>query len=204
MKNLSTKAAVILLTMALLIGGTVGGTVAWLSMKTESVVNTFTVGNIYIELKEHTLVNGSLSETEATANVENTYKILPGTEQPKDPFVRVKANSEACWLFVKIEEPYNKATISGREYVSYSIDKSWKTTSGLPAGVYYKQVEFTSADAVHNILEGKKVSYSSDLTKTDLDELSSNKPKLTFTAYAIQQNAAFDNAVSAWTKVSGQ
>ena len=42
----------------------IGGTLAWLTDKTDSKVNTFTVGDVNIDLTETT----------------TTYKILPGTE----------------------------------------------------------------------------------------------------------------------------
>lgn len=73
----------------LVVGCAVGGTIAWLTATTEPVVNTFTYGKIKIELTE-------------TTGTE--YKIIPGVNISKDPKVTVKADSEACWLFVKVAE----------------------------------------------------------------------------------------------------
>ena len=75
------KKKLIALTAAflLVIGAAVAGTVAWLTDKTVTVENTFTVGNIAIELKE----------------TQRTYKMVPGQTIDKDPKVSVKAGSEA-------------------------------------------------------------------------------------------------------------
>ena len=91
----------------------VGGTIAWLTAQTEAVTNTFTVGNINIELAETT---------------GETYKMVPGNTIAKNPTVTVKANSEACWLFVKIEESTNLTN-----FISYTVDSGW---TKLQDGVY--------------------------------------------------------------------
>ena len=80
------KKITLLLSLVLAVAMGIGGTLAWLTAKTEAVKNTFTVGNINITL------------TETTTN----YKMVPGQTIAKDPKVTVKAGSEACWLFVKI------------------------------------------------------------------------------------------------------
>ena len=62
-KNISTKVFVLLLAVMLLLGCTVGGTVAYLMNKSATVTNTFSTSNIQIELKETT---------------GNDYKLVPG------------------------------------------------------------------------------------------------------------------------------
>ena len=88
-RSVSSKAFAAVLALVLVLGCALGGTVAWLVAKSDPVVNTFTYGDININLEETT---GS------------SYKIIPGVDIAKDPKVTVKANSEACWLFVKVEE----------------------------------------------------------------------------------------------------
>ena len=73
------KKITLLLSLALAVAIGIGGTLAWLTDKTESKVNTFTVGNIDIDL------------TETTTN----YKMVPGQTIDKDPKVTVEAGSEA-------------------------------------------------------------------------------------------------------------
>lgn len=88
-RSVSGRLFVLMLALVLVLGCAVGGTVAWLVAKTDPVVNTFTYGDINITLTETTGEN---------------YKIIPGVDIGKDPKVTVKAGSEACWLFVKVEE----------------------------------------------------------------------------------------------------
>ena len=197
-RHSSKKVLAMLLSLVLVIGCVAGGTLAWLVAKTTPVTNTFSVGNITIELKEHTLdANGVLTTTETTAI--DTYKIVPGTEQNKDPFVRVTANSEACWVFVQIKETNNTAGDS-LKYVSWSIADGWtllENSNGV--STYYRTNNYTSsADAVtYPVLSENVVSYSSDLTKTMIDALGTNKPTLTLKAFAVQSNAS-DTAADAW------
>ena len=83
------KSLALLLAIALVVVGAVAGTVAWLTDRTEAVKNTFTTSDITIELTETPV---------------ETYKMIPGCTIAKDPKVTVKTGSEACYLFVKLEE----------------------------------------------------------------------------------------------------
>ena len=51
-KGVSTKVFLSLLALVLVVGCAVGGTIAWLTAKTDPVVNTFTYGKINIALTE--------------------------------------------------------------------------------------------------------------------------------------------------------
>ena len=54
-RGISTRALIAVLALTLLIGCSLGGTIAWLMDKTETVTNTFTVGDINIDLTETTI-----------------------------------------------------------------------------------------------------------------------------------------------------
>ena len=69
-KSLSRKALVVLSLMMVLAVAAVGGTIAWLTDSTDAVTNTFTVGNINIDLTE-------------TKNLD--LKMVPGNTITKDP-----------------------------------------------------------------------------------------------------------------------
>ena len=69
------KGLIFVLAMVLAVCVGIGGTLAYLFVQTESVVNTFAYGDINIELKEHKYVNGALTTEEVTAN--STYKEVP-------------------------------------------------------------------------------------------------------------------------------
>lgn len=179
-RGISTKTLVALLSLVLLLGCSLGGTLAWLSDSTDPVINTFTVGDVNIKLDE-------------TTGTE--YKIVPGVDIDKDPFVTVVDGSEACWLFVKIEESANWPA-----ELTYSVvtgTEGWAALEG-ETGVYYREVDAETAKAGHEypVLEGDKVTVSENLTKDELQKLTPN-PTLTFTAYAVQQEGVAD-AAAAW------
>ena len=186
MKNRKTRSAMrrMLFTLALVLVvavASVGGTIAWLTATTAPVVNTFTYGNINITLAETTGPN---------------YKIIPGVDIEKDPKVTVKGGSEACWLFVKVEET---GTFVANK-VTYTIADGWTALEGQ-SGVYYREVGAVTADTPFDVLEGNKVTVSQNLTKDDIKNITTN-PTLTFTAYAVQKDN-INSAADAWSKVSG-
>lgn len=190
-RGVSTRAFVALLALVLVIGCVAGGTVAWLVAKTDPVVNTFTYGDINIELAE-------------TKPVNQQAKIIPGVDIEKDPKVTVKANSEACWLFVKVEK--TGTFVDGK--VTYAIADDWTKLTGVDSvdNVYYREVGAVTADTSYYVLKGSTeypngvVTVSENLTKDEIKNITS-KPTLTFTAYAVQKEGSAD-AAAAWAKVT--
>lgn len=181
-RNVSNKTVAILLALVLAIGCAVGGTLAWLISETKPVVNTFTYGDINIGLEE----------------TEREYKITPGVAIDKDPKVTVKANSEACWLFVKVEKE------NWNDKVTYEIADGWTKGDGtkIPANVYYREVVANDKAQEFPVLKGDKVTVSEKLTKDEVNKLknSSNPTQLTFTAYAVQKDG-ITTAAAAWEKI---
>lgn len=188
-RSVSSRAFIALLALVLVIGCVAGGTVAWLVAKTEPVVNTFTYGNINITLAETTGTN---------------YKVIPGTVIEKDPKVTVKGGSEACWLFVKVEEVGAISTIT-TDPVHYAIDTGWaqlKDKDGKDvSGVYYRLVDAVDNDTAFNVLKDNKIIVSGELTKETINGYAVQQPTLTFTAYAVQKENIAD-AKTAWEKVT--
>lgn len=197
------KKITLLLSLVLAVAMGIGGTLAWLTAKTEAVKNTFTVGNINITL------------TETTTN----YKMVPGQTIAKDPKVTVKAGSEACWLFVKIAESDNLD-----DFISYAVDlseDSWKELSGVP-GVYYREVAASDTDQNFDVIgyqsgesatfTANKVLVKDSVTKAMMDAFDTDKdgtlsdtekaalPTLTFTAYAVQKDG-LTTAANAWGQI---
>lgn len=171
-RSVSSRAFIALLALVLVIGCVAGGTVAWLVAKTDPVVNTFTYGNINITLAETTGTN---------------YKVIPGTVIEKDPKVTVKAGSEACYLFVKVEKV---GTFTG---MSYEIADGWTALEG-ENGVYYRQVGSVTADTFFEVIKGNEITVSETLTK---ENIPTTNPTLKITAYAVQQENIAD-AATAW------
>ena len=101
-----TKAILMALCAVLLVAASVMGTLAYLT-STDTVTNTFTVGNVQIKLDEAkanpdgSLVNG------ADRVKANSYKLLPGHTYNKDPMVTVLKGSEES--YVKMTVTFTKA-----------------------------------------------------------------------------------------------
>ena len=159
----------------------IGTTFAWLTDKTDTVTNTFTVGDINIDLKETT---------------GNEYKLIPGVEYAKDPEVIVEANSETCWLFVKVVKTNNPD-----DYLDYSLNLTGWTELTVGSGIYYREVTTSGTDQTFELITDNKVTVKTSVTKDDIKDIGVNYPTISFTAYAIQRSG-FDTAGAAWTEVS--
>ncbi len=191
----------------------IGGTLAWLIDTTSEVKNTFTVGDINIELWEHNYESDTLGSDTVTGN--DNYKMIPGDTLPKDPYVIVKANSEACWLFVKVEKSGNFD-----DFMTCDIADGWTALNDADNdgvaddGVYYREVGATGNEDSNPfyILENNKVTVNGEVTKDKLSALTSEGveiPTLTFTAYAVQSDNVVDKnyngtaADEAWVIAQG-
>lgn len=190
MKNNGKKLVALLLVLMLVIGGAVGGTLAWLITETAPVVNTFTVGNIKITLAE-SVANGASTQS---------FKMVPGSDIAKDPIVTVQAKSEACWLFVKVDAvngvvlTNSTGTYSADDYITYTIADGWTLVDGT-TNVYGRKVAASDADQPFQVLAGTGTGNLKDgyvhvldtVTKAMMDKVTNaNAPMMTFTAYAIQ------------------
>lgn len=198
-KKIIAMLSVFIMLALVVIGNSVSGTVAWLVSKPESRVSTFTLGDINITLEESDF--GS-----------QPIKIIPGIDIKKDPKVTVMANSEACWLFVKVEESHwpDFKEKNGTRKVSYSVNNGWNVLKNTP-GVYFREVSAEEAQKGidYTVLAGNEscpsgvIKVSQELTKEEINSISSygNQPSLTFTAYAVQ-HAGIDTADAAWATVN--
>lgn len=211
MKKSIASLIVSIVTVTLLAACLVGGTVAWLMAKTTPVVNTFTYGDINVDLEETDMVLGDDEE-----NYENEFKMVPGSDLEKDPTVVVKAGSEAAWLFVKLEKAGGDVTIGEKTYtfddfLTYEIADGWKPLqdeNGLPIeGVYFRETEPVPNEGDQDqdlrlpVLKDNKVTVSADVTKEMLNALDADAetkyPTLTLTAYAVQKDN-ISTALEAW------
>ncbi len=191
---MNKRTVALLLALALVVGAAVGGTMAYLVDTTDAVKNTFTAGNVDIELSE------TDADKDGNAN-KNTYKMVPGATITKDPTVTVLANSEKCFVFVKLERSLNFG-----EFMTYTIAEDWISLTGV-ADVYYRVVEASGEDQTFGVLKDNAVSVKNTVTKDDMKGIETfGQPTMTITAYACQytQNGtdAF-NAEEAWNQVSG-
>lgn len=180
------KSFALILALVLVVTAVAGGTIAWLTATSGTVTNTFTVGDIEISLAETT---------------GETYKIIPGSVAAKDPKVSVTADSEACYLFVRIQETNNTMPNSTEKLVNYTVNSGW-TPVPNQTGYYYREVSATDAKtgvsyyvfAGNTTYANGYVSYNENITKNQVTE--SNKPVITITAAAIQSENIQDVATA--------
>lgn len=179
-KFIAILSVFVMLALTMVVGCAVDGTVAWLVSESESSVSTFTLGDINIKLT---------GESES-----QPLKIIPGVGIRRSLKVTVEPNSEACWLFVKVEGTNWPAK------VSYSVaggTNDWKALDNYP-GVYYREVSAENARTGVEYDVNGVVAVSKELTKADINSIASGtQPQLSFTAYAVQRDGIGD-AVTAW------
>ena len=101
------KKLMTVLALVLVIAMSVAGTYAYLTSK-DTVVNTFTVGNVQIKLDE-AKANPDGSLVDGADRVKaNSYKLLPGHTYNKDPMVTVLKGSESS--YVKMTVTFSNAS----------------------------------------------------------------------------------------------
>lgn len=187
-KFIAILSVFVMLALTMVVGCAVDGTVAWLVSESESSVSTFTLGDINIKLT---------GESES-----QPLKIIPGVGIRRSLKVTVEPNSEACWLFVKVEGTNwsHFPDANGTAKVSYSVaggTSGWTPLSGHP-GVYYREVSAENAKTGMVYDVNCNVTVSQMLTKAEVDSIASGtQPQLSFTAYAVQRDGIGD-AATAW------
>ncbi len=152
-------------------------TLAYFTDKKE-VTNTFTVGNLAIDLTEPVFVADS--------------KLLPGTEIPKDPTVKLLEGSEDAYIFMQI--------IYGGNIMSFldtiSVNTNWKLVTGrtdlyvyAPGGTEGVVTTGTSLPALFS-----KVVVKQGLDGASFTGFSAANDKITIKAFAHQAyiNGALD------------
>lgn len=161
----------------------VGATLAYLSDKTGTVTNTFTVGKVKIDLNE--TKNNDTNKTGFRYD-----NVLPGQEYSKKPVVSVLKDSEDCYLFVEVVNA--NALIELQKNELTAANGGWTALDGV-ANVYYREVTKSAAQQDFTLFDGVKID-------EDVTELSTFTD-ITIKAYAVQK-AGFDTVAKAWAEAS--
>ncbi len=194
-----TKALALTLCAVLLVVGSVMGTMAYLTSK-DSVENTFTVGNVAITLDEAKVNTDGTEVSDADRVKANSYNLVPGHTYTKDPTVHVTANSEPCYVFVKVENGLSAFEATNNTIASQITNTNTWTALEGQEGVYYKTV--AKSDAAQDLTVFSSFTLSDTANSvTGWNSLTSANIKVT--AYAIQQDG-FDTASAAWAVVSAE
>ena len=104
------KVLVTMCSAVLLVGATVGVTVAYLTSTTQVVKNTFTIGNVAITLDEALVDEYGEKQGEERTEDGNEYRLVPKHTYVKDPTVTVKKDSDEAYVRVLV-------TVNNRAYL---------------------------------------------------------------------------------------
>lgn len=191
----------------------VGGTLAYLSAKTDVVENTFAVGSGYIDHPEgkgivldETEVNpvtGAAVDPASRTNTNAYEDLLPNDDRLKDPTVWMIGGSVDSYVFVRIDGADDLAA-AGITIKDLNLE-DWQRVDGEFSldnpfdGIYqYVGDMFGSQSGVVNVPEepkGEKVELSKvfetihvseGLTQEDLEAMKDNLGTLTVQAVAVQ------------------
>lgn len=213
-RSFGSRSVFLMLALILVIGCTIGGTLAWLTAQTKEVQNTFVAGQIGdLKLEEN--------DTASTTYKDGKYIVIPGMDITKSPTVTYTPTNKDgtvpvdAYVFVKLSQPAGataKWTYEDSKYViksgnpasvvmSFEIADGW--TKLGDQDVFYREVKATDSklDAV-SIINGNKITVSSEITEKDVEPVAKAADKLTFQAYAIQKDG-FTSETAAWNEVSG-
>lgn len=186
MKKSTRKVLLAVLCVAAIVTASVFATLAYFT-DTQTVTNTFTVGNVSITMDEAKVTEYGEEIPGADRVMENSYKLIPGQTYVKDPTIHVARGSEACWLFVKVE--------NGLAPVESTIAAQLARIGWVPVAgetnVYVYPVYATAGD--YPVFGSFTVDENADA-----DALNAVKDaSIVITAYAVQA-AGLDTVEEAW------
>ena len=177
-----------------IIGGVISGTVAWMFIKSDPVHNTFSYGDMKIELTETDTGAGDGDEEDG----ENIYSLTPDTEIAKDPTITVTGGTVDCWVFVEVKKSENFD-----EYMEYALADGWSKLDGED-DIYYREVLDSAEMKQIPVLADNKVKVKSGVTQAQLDAMEEKDyPTIEFTAYAVQKSEV-DSPKEAWKVAQGK
>lgn len=161
--------AVVALSLALVCA--IGGTLAFLIAESDTVTNTFTYGTITLELSEK---NKTDKDGLAFTNV------VPGDVLDKDPVVTVVEGSEACYVYVLIDNQLGTAA-------TYNIGEQWTKVGESGTKVLYRYNDIVDATkGVKDLAVFTKLKFGSNLVKADVEKLAGKN--VVISAYAHQSD----------------
>lgn len=210
------KKLAVVLALVLVMALSIAGTYAYLTSK-DTVVNTFTVGNVQIKLDEAKVTEDGKPVEGADRVKANTYHLLPGHEYKKDPTVTVLKGSEESYVrmlvtvsdMAKLQAAFPKADYpdfyKGDLFLLQKLVTGWDKDTwksiGYSNGTYEFRYKTTvePSDDLNLVLPAlfTGVSIPGDVDNTALANL--QNAKITIVAQAIQADG-FDTADLAWAE----
>lgn len=210
-----TKVFGLIMAAVMLVTVSVFTTMAYLT-STDTVVNTFTVGNVQIKLDEAKANPDGSLVANADRVKANSYKLLPGHTYNKDPMVTVLKGSEAC--YVKMTVTFSKAAeldaifaptggadltsiFNGYDSTNWSCANISKDTEKNTRTYEFRYKEAVAAPDADVALDALFDSITVPGTITNAQLATIKDMTITVNAYAIQADG-FDTANAAWAAYS--
>lgn len=191
------KLTVILLVLTLLLGGAIGGTLAYLTTQATAVKNTFTVGNVGTLTLSNDVPDGG-------------HIIIPGYTITMNPTVSYTGNNIPAYVFVKVDvtgddgatgwdlDTATNTYTTTDDFMSWSVDAAnWTWVTG---NVFVYKDKLAANVGLSNVavVTNNTITVSPDVTESNIGELKTLADTVQFTAWAIQADG-FADAASAWT-----
>lgn len=172
------KTLTVIIALVLVVVMSVAGTVAYLTSQ-DTVTNTFTVGKVEITLDEAKVnaYGDALTGEQAERVAANTYKLIPGHTYTKDPIVHVGADSEDCWLFVKVENGLSAIEDSNAKIAGQLTENGWTLVAGTTNIYAYRAIVSANDDVP--VFGSFKLAGTADVA-------SYANARIDVTAYAVQ------------------
>ena len=190
-----TKALALFLSAVLLVVTTVFATMAYLTSQ-DSVRNTFTFGQVGITLDEADVNTDGTVIAGAERVKANEYHLIPGHTYVKDPVVHIDANSENCWLFVKLNNGL-KEIIDATTIEDQMAENGWSLVDGTTNIYAYKEIVGKDKDIP--TFEKFNLKDDADVSKYATKDNKANVIEVI--AYAVQADG-FGSAKAAWDATS--
>lgn len=180
MKKKLTLALVVVLAFAL----GVGGTFAYLTAKTATVVNTFTVGQIDVDLYE--------TGADGEPVTSKSYTVAPGQTAAKDPTIKVTAGDQA-WVFIGVNNPNSDITFTVNDgwtqVGTYTVTTGEGEAATRTVYTVYGYDTKVAKDGTATLFD--KVSFSSGI------EVGAKFKDITLIGFGVQTEG-FTSAQAAW------
>lgn len=205
------KLLIMSVAMVLVCAFAVGMTIAYLT-STDQVVNTFTVGNVRIQLDEAAAnPDGSLIEGAPRVKA-NRYKLIPGHTYNKDPMVTVLEGSEESYIKMtvtfsnsrQLDEIFGVGTdlttiFHGYDGTTWIYKDNTEDTAANTRTYEFWYKETVAASTADVALDAlfDSITVPGAITNTQLGTIEGMT--ITVNAYAIQADG-FANAEAAWAK----
>ena len=205
------KKLMTVLALVLVIAMSVAGTYAYLTYR-DTVVNTFTVGDVQIKLDEAAANADGTLVPDADRVKANSYKLLPGHEYNKDPMVTVLEGSESS--YVKMTVTFTKAAeldaifapnganllsiFKGYDSTNWELKNVTKDTQNNTRTYEFWYKEAVAAPDADVALDALFDSIIVPGTITNAQLATIKDMTITVNAYAIQADG-FADAADAWS-----